>query len=247
MDRISFAQPSPELACLATISQTPVAPSCYSHGLIAMTEHARAADGLDPPAGTDEPADGTAHLLARARAGDAEALDALFARHLPNLRRWARGRLPRWARDMADTTDLVQDTLLQVFKRIDGFEARGTGALQAYLRQALMNRIRNEFRRAARQADRTSLSPDIVDDGTSPVEAAIGREAMERYEAALGRLSSIDREAVVCRIELGLSHEEIAEALGKPTAGSARVAVSRALVKLAEEMGRRDGAEGPRN
>jgi RNA polymerase sigma-70 factor (ECF subfamily) len=209
-----------------------------------MNEEAAPLDDGGSSATADEPADGTAHLLTRARGGDAEALDVLFARHLPNLRRWARGRLPRWARDMADTTDLVQDTLLQVFKRIDGFEARGAGALQAYLRQALMNRIRNEFRRASRQADRTSLDPDFVDDGTSPVEAAIGREAMERYEAALGRLSSIDREAVVCRIELGMSHEEIAEALGKPSAGAARVAVSRALVKLAEAMGHTHGHAG---
>jgi RNA polymerase sigma factor (sigma-70 family) len=209
-----------------------------------MNEEAAPLDDGGSSATADEPADGTAHLLARARGGDAEALDVLFARHLPNLRRWARGRLPRWARDMADTTDLVQDTLLQVFKRIDGFEARGAGALQAYLRQALLNRIRNEFRRASRQADRTSLGPDFVDDGTSPVEAAIGREAMERYEAALGRLSPIDREAVVCRIELGMSHEEIAEALGKPSAGAARVAVSRALVKLAEAMGHTHGHAG---
>jgi len=211
-----------------------------------MTEHQSPHDHIGAFADRvdDAPADGTAHLLARARAGDAEALDTLFARHLPNLRRWARGRLPRWARDMADTTDLVQDTLLQVFKRIDRFEARGDGALQAYLRQALMNRIRNEFRRMSRQPDRTSLGTGLIDDGTSPVEAAIGREALERYEAALGRLSAIDREAVVSRIELGLSYEEVAEALGKPSAGAARVAVSRALVKLAEEMGRRDGSAG---
>ena len=189
-------------------------------------------------------ADSTAHLLARVRDGDAEALETLFARYLPPLRRWASGRLPRWARDVADTPDLVQDTLLQVFKRIDSFEARGQGALQAYLRQALMNRIRNEFRRMSRQPDRTSIGTGLIDDGTSPVEAAIGKEALERYEAALGRLSAIDREAVVSRIELGLSYEEVAEALGKPSAGAARVAVSRALVKLAEEMGRRDGSAG---
>lgn len=211
-----------------------------------MTEHRSPHDhvGASTDRADDAPADGTAYLLARARAGDAEALDTLFARHLPHLRRWARGRLPRWARDMADTTDLVQDTLLQVFKRIDSFEARGEGALQAYLRQALMNRIRNEFRRTARQPDRMSLGTGVIDDGTSPVEAAIGQEALERYEAALGRLSAIDREAVVSRIELGLSYEEVAEALGKPSAGAARVAVSRALVKLAEEMGRRDGSAG---
>src|SRR2546428_459621 len=69
-------------------------------------------------------------LLERARAGDRRALDALIARYLPRLRRWASGRLPRWARDLADTQDLVQDTLLQTFKRIDMLEISHEGALQ---------------------------------------------------------------------------------------------------------------------
>jgi DNA-directed RNA polymerase specialized sigma24 family protein len=70
------------------------------------------------------PSDSTLDLLARARAGDDRALEPLFARYLPRLRRWASGRMPRWARDAGDTQDLVQDTLLSVFKQIDGFEPR---------------------------------------------------------------------------------------------------------------------------
>jgi RNA polymerase sigma-70 factor (ECF subfamily) len=87
----------------------------------------------DPPsAGHDDArADETQRLLSRARSGDREALDVLFARHIPTLRRWASGRLPRWARDIADTQDLVQETVLQVFKRVEAFEPRGEGALQA--------------------------------------------------------------------------------------------------------------------
>jgi DNA-directed RNA polymerase specialized sigma24 family protein len=55
----------------------------------------------------------TFHLIERARAGDQEAIERLFARHLKPLQRWASGRLPKWARDLADTDDLVQDTLVQ--------------------------------------------------------------------------------------------------------------------------------------
>src|SRR6476660_1739651 len=90
------------------------------------------------------PAESALDLLERARAGDESALNALMARHLPRLRRWASGRLPRWVRDIADTQDLVQETLLQTFKGIDRFEARGEGAFQAYLRQGVLNRIRDE-------------------------------------------------------------------------------------------------------
>jgi RNA polymerase sigma-70 factor (ECF subfamily) len=178
----------------------------------------------------------TVSLLTRAKAGDEEALNDLFARYLPMLSRWARGRLPHWARDAADTQDLVQDTLLQTFKKIDGFEHRGEGAFQAYLRQAVMNRIRDELRRANRRPDRDEFDEELPDPGVSPLEAAVGTEALETYDAALERLSPAERELVIARVELGLSYAEIAAATGKPTPNAARMAVSRALLRLAEEI-----------
>jgi RNA polymerase sigma-70 factor, ECF subfamily len=181
--------------------------------------------------------DSTLSLLTRARAGDREAMDDLFARYLPLLRRWAAGRLPRWARDLADTPDLVQETLIQVFKRVEGFEHRGEGAFHAYLRQAVMNRIRNEIRNAGRRPDRVELGEDKADEGLSPLEAAIGTEAVERYEGALQRLREEDRELVVGRLELGLTYAELAVASGKPTSNATRMAVSRAIARLIEEMG----------
>ena len=65
---------------------------------------------------------------------------------------------------------------------------------------------------------------------------AIGHEALGRYELALQRLSPRDREAVVARIELGMEYAELALVLGKPSPDAARVAVARALVRLAQEM-----------
>jgi RNA polymerase sigma-70 factor (ECF subfamily) len=192
---------------------------------------------------SDVPAESSTDLLDRARAGDRSALDALMARHLPRLRRWATGRLPRWARDMADTQDLVQDTLLQTFKRIDRFEVRGDGALQAYLRQGVLNRIRDEFRRASRRPANAPLDSHAADPAPSPLEEAIGREAVERYDDALQRLRAEDREAIIARIEMGFTHEELATLLGKPSANAARMALERALVRLAEEMHRLAGSE----
>ena len=154
--------------------------------------------------------------VARARqGGDREALDVLFARHIPTLRRWASGRLPRWARDIADTQDLVQETVLQVFKRVEAFEPRGDGALQAYLRQSVMNRIRNEFRSKGRRPSFQELDEQAPGDHTSPLEAAIRQEQLDRYDAALSRLSEPDRDLIVARVEVGLTYEEMAEALGK--------------------------------
>ena len=182
----------------------------------------------------------TFSLIMRARAGDSEALERLFARHRKPLLRWASGRLPQWARAIADTEDLVQETLVSTFKKIGDFEPRRVGALQAYMRQAVLNRIREELRRKGRQPEVTDLD-DIEDDSvSSPLEQAISREAVERYERALERLKPEEREAIIARIEMGCTYDELADALGKPTPDAARKAARRALVRLAEELGRGD-------
>jgi RNA polymerase sigma-70 factor (ECF subfamily) len=175
-------------------------------------------------------------LLRRAKAGDTGALDNLCARYLPRLMRWAHGRLPAYARGALDTHDLVQETLTQVVQRLHAFEPRHDGAFQAYLRQALLNRVRDEIRRAQRRGVADPLDSGKTSPDPSPLEEAIGQEALERYEAALARLRPDDREAIVVRIEMGLPYADVAEALGKPTIAAAHMAVSRALVRLAREM-----------
>ena len=182
--------------------------------------------------------DTTFDLVERAKSGDSNALNDLFARYLPSLRRWASGRLPRWTRDMMDTDDLVQETVVRAVKRMDRFEARHEGALQAYLRQASVNRIRDEVRRAKRTPVAEVLDDNAADRGASPLEDAIGAEALERYEAALNRLRPEEREAIVARVEMDGSYQDVARALGKPSADAARMAVSRALLRLAQEMSR---------
>ena len=182
-------------------------------------------------------AESTFELLSRARAGDERALEPLFARYLPRLRRWASGRLPRWARDAGDTQDLVQETLIQVFKQVNRFEPRREGAFQAYLRQAVMNRIRNAVRNRTRRPDDTALDEVWPSSESSPLERVIGVERLARYEAALSRLRSIEREAIVARLEMNCSYQEMATMLNLPSADAARKAAQRALVRLAEELG----------
>jgi RNA polymerase sigma-70 factor, ECF subfamily len=189
-----------------------------------------APDPLDP--------ESTADLLSRVRQGDDEAMNRLLERCLPVLRRWAHGRLPQGMRDMLDTADIVQDTVIAALRRLDRFEARREGALQAYLRQALANRIKDVIRYRKRRPEATDVPEQLADDGTSPLDQAIGAENTARYEAALLRLRDDDREAIIARLELQYSYEELAVALDKPTANAARVAVVRALHRLAEEMKR---------
>jgi RNA polymerase sigma factor (sigma-70 family) len=178
----------------------------------------------------------TVDLVALAQGGDRSAVDVLFARHALPLRRWASGRLPRWARDLADTEDLVQEVLLQTFKRVGDFEARGTGSLHAYLRQAMQNRIRDELRRWRRRPGRTDLDTRSPADVPSPLERAIGAEAINRYERALARLRPEEQDAIVARMEMGYTYEELAASLGKPSPDAARKAAHRAVLRLVHEM-----------
>jgi RNA polymerase sigma factor (sigma-70 family) len=178
----------------------------------------------------------TVELLNRVKAGDDAARERLVARCIPPLRRWARGRLPSYARDMFDTDDLVQESVLAALGRIQGFEARREGALQAYLRQALANRIKDVIRYRRRRPLQTELPEDARDQGESPLDQVIGLENTERYEAAMLRLRDTDREAIIARVELRYSYQELAVALGKPSADAARVAVARAVYRLAREI-----------
>jgi RNA polymerase sigma-70 factor, ECF subfamily len=182
----------------------------------------------------------TLDLLRRAQAGDSDALNSLIDRYLPRMRRWAAGRLPMHARGMTDTQDLVQEAVSRAFRNVEAFEIRGEGSLQAYLRQALVNQIRQEIRRASTRIPASEVDLTDADHveapGPSPLEAALGAEAIDRYERALDRLRPEDREAIVARIELGLSHKEVAEALGKSSANAARMAVERAVSRLLKEM-----------
>ncbi len=193
------------------------------------------ADGDHTPEGS---AESSLDLLGRARRGDPEALDRFCRRFRPILRRWAAGRLPQWARDLVDSDDLVQDTLLRTVHKLDTFEPRHDGALQAYLRQVLQNRIRDEIRKKSRSPERDSLDPQTPDAGPSPLEESVGLQNLERYEAALARLDEDDREMIVLRVEMGLSYEELAAAVRKPSPNAARMSVMRAVVRLGEELKR---------
>lgn len=175
-------------------------------------------------------------LIRRAQSGDSEALESLLARYLPRMRRWATGRLPSSARGMADTQDLVQDALIGTVRNLKDFTHRGEGALQAYLRQAIMNRVRDEIRRRRPQPVGEEVFDALEDHGPSPLESTMGRETFARYDQALAALDPLEREAVVARLELGCSYQDIAELIDRPTPDAARMMVTRALAKMARLM-----------
>jgi RNA polymerase sigma factor (sigma-70 family) len=175
-------------------------------------------------------------LLRRAQTGDPSALDALLTRYRPRLRQWAHHRLPRWARGLAETDDLVQETMVKAVRNLDAFVADSENGFQNYLRLAIGNAIRDEVRKAKRRPPLIELDASLESDGPSPLERAIGRRRLARYETALAQLSQEDREAVVARLEFGFTHSELAAALGKRTPDAARKACQKAIAQLLTVM-----------
>ncbi len=184
---------------------------------------------------TADLSDSTLHILERAQAGDEQAATILVERALPPVRRWARGRLPRYARGEADTEDVIQDVFLRTIRGIKRFQHRTVGGLQAYLRQAVINRIRDLIRGSKRRGTADGMDHEQRDWKPSPLEAAIMREQLDRFLEALRKLRPADRQVIVWRIELGYTAEEIAAKLGKSKA-AAGMSVSRAMTRLAHEL-----------
>jgi RNA polymerase sigma factor (sigma-70 family) len=192
------------------------------------------------------PLESTLTLLRAGKAGDRAALDRLYVRYLPRLSRWAKNRLPATARHLEDTSDVVQDVLVKFFtNKVDAFEPQHAGSLMAYLRTAVLNQIRDRIRKEGRRPEQVDADDVDLRAGTpSPYEEFVAQETAEQYEDALARLSSEERAAVILRVELDYSNEEIAEDLGKPSVDAARMFVHRAIFKLAKEM-TKSGASGP--
>ncbi len=183
---------------------------------------------------SDEP---TIELVLKAQGGDRTAVEALLQRSLPQLKRWAHGRLPVAARGALDTGDLVQEAALHAIRRLDVFEPRHVGAMQAYLRESVLNRIRDEVRRIGRHPAPAELPEDLPAEQPSSLETVIINEAYQRYQQGLASIDSRDRELIVARIELQWSFAEIAARFGHRTDDAARMAVKRALTRLMGQIG----------
>lgn len=175
-------------------------------------------------------------LVERARSGDSRAREQLARRCVEALQRFAAGRVPRGVRGRLDTDDLVQHAVMRAFERLETFERRGHGSFLANLRTIVLNQIRDEARRLSTRVPHQELGEHLQQPGASPLEAAIGRDFVDAYEAALARLSASHREAIVLRLEMGYSYDEIAEALGSSSPNAARMMVVRALLRLSREM-----------
>jgi RNA polymerase sigma-70 factor (ECF subfamily) len=192
--------------------------------------------GKQPPeTEPDDVRDTTAELLVKLREGDRSAENEIIRRNLPGLKRYARGRLPHSARERGDTDDLVQETVLKALPRLGTFASERAGSFQSYLRVSLNNRVTDAVRRSIRRPPGDPLV-EVVDGAPSATDMIGAAEVEARYRRALQRLRPGDRPLVIAHVERQWNSAQIAKAFGKPSTDAARVAVARALQRLAREM-----------
>lgn len=178
----------------------------------------------------------TAQLIIRSQDGSITAKDRLSGRFVEPLRHFAHGRLPDHARDLMDTDDLVVVTLARGLEKVDKIDAKRKGGFFAYLRQILVNQIRDEIRRHTKRPKMSPFPEEIASASPSPLEEMIERETLDAYQSAVSRLPARQREALTLRIDRGCSYREVAHAIGCPSANAARMVVSRALEQVATSM-----------
>jgi len=137
---------------------------------------------------------------------------------------------------MTDTDDVVQDALVNTVRQLPHFVYRNPGALLAYLRRAVINRIIDERRKCLRIVECRSEADDAVARSPSQLQCVLNKEEILRYRAALQRLRPRDRQLIVMRVEQQLTYREIATQLRIPSPSAARVAAVRATARFAAAL-----------
>ena len=204
-----------------------------------LQPQAEAHIGSPSPAACDRPVpalDATVDLIARVQTGDQSAWDTLINRYLQPLKQLGHNRLRGHARSMADTDDVVQDALIKTIRRLGQVDCRNRGALSAYLRRAVINRIVDAARRSARLGGDGSEAEACVDQSPSPLDHLLGKEETRRYRAALKLLAPRDRRLIALRLQQRMPYRELAEHLGLSSPDAARMASMRALLRFAEAL-----------
>ena len=178
-------------------------------------------------------------LLARARDGDAGAINGLLERHRASIRRMIDRRMDRLVQRRVDASDIVQDVLIEANRRLGDYLANPTMPFQLWLRHMARDRLIDAHRRhrvaANRSLDRevplvtaagqdhsqADLMVQVADRDLTPAAAATWRELQHRFAAAVEQLEEDDRRIVLLRHFEHLSTAEAAETLGlsKPAAG----------------------------
>lgn len=187
-----------------------------------------------------------AELIERARAGDAGALDELFARCRPYLALTARTRVESWLRAKADASDLVQQTMMEAYRGFERFQGRSEAEWLGWLKRILEHNAADfvrQYQGLKRQVGKeVPLSPPAGDSlprndpaapGDTPSVALARFESELQLAEALEQLAPDHREVIVLRNLQRLSFDEVAERMER-SRPAAQMLWMRAIQKLQE-------------
>lgn len=200
-----------------------------------------------------EEVDDSLDLVRRAQAGDLEAYEEFFRRYYLEVRAQARARLGPELRREIDSEDAAQEAMVETIRDFLGFQVESRAALVALLTKILEHRLRARARHM-HAAKRDGAPQRILDhlresiasgelelvpaDGAPlPPELAASAELRARIVVAMKELDERERELIRLRMNSAQSWEEIAQRLGFPSAGAARMAHARATAALRVAMG----------
>jgi RNA polymerase sigma-70 factor (ECF subfamily) len=198
----------------------------------------------------------TVELIERVRAGDVDALNAVFTRHRERLRRMVDIRMDRRLQARIDASDVLQEAYLEVIQRLDEYLSNPKLPLFLWLRlvvgQRLMTLHRRHlgaqqrdagrevslFREALPAASSAALAAQLMGKFTSPTQAAMRAERMLRLQEALNTLDPIDREVLSLRHFEELTRTEAAQVLDITEAATAKryVRAMKRLTNLLADM-----------
>ena len=179
----------------------------------------------------------TDELVRSAAAGDADALEALYARVAPRVLTFVRMRLGRTLRGRLDSRDILQATLLKSFERFGEFQGAGQPALMAWLSRIAEREIldRADYHQRARRSPLREAAPGDAEAVEARVTSVLSRmirdERAERLERAMAALSDAHREIILLRKFQELPFRDIAARLGK-SEDACRMLLARALSAL---------------
>lgn len=174
-------------------------------------------------------------VVADAVAGDRNALREVLETIRPIVVRYVRARIGTAERSGLSADDVAQEVCLAAMQALPRYQDQGRPFL-AFVYGIAAHKVADAHRAAGRnKADPTDVVPERFSVDAGPEQLAMNADSAARMEALLKVLPEKQREILILRVVVGMSAEEVAEAVGS-TAGAVRVAQHRALARLKSEI-----------
>jgi RNA polymerase sigma-70 factor (ECF subfamily) len=205
--------------------------------------------------------DENAALVEKAVAGDEAAFRELFDQYRERLKRMVRLRLSRRLQGRVDDSDVLQESYLDVARRLPEYAEKPGLPFFLWLRHMTRLKLTEVHRRhlgtdmrdadrevslhrgSLPEADSVSLAAQLLGQLTTPSQAAVKAETRIFVQEALNAMDPVDREVLALKHFEQLSVSEIAQTLGMSKAGAGSRYL-RAVKRLREILERIPGFEG---